>query len=566
MSNPVSQAVLGLLGIPLGLVGHQLQRWATGRNAVLELRIKRAEDSAARAKRNRHLRAVASDPDVAALLLHIESAPGSWAAAEDLRNTLSFLRQAGKCVYATLESASNGAIYIASVADRVFLVPTGEVNLVGVGAELTFFGRALETLGVQPDLEAAGAYKSFGEPYMRSFASKHNQEALDLLVRDLHEQLVAGLAKARTLDVEAVEDLIARAPLSAVAAHEGGLVDQLAYMDEVRDWVEEQHGKKSKRIEFGVYARRRAALEAIDRMGSSRPIVQVLHLDGPIVMEQPGASANIRARHVVEMLRAIREDDDIKAVVLHVNSPGGNALASDLMWREVDEMAKEKAVVACFEDVAASGGFYLAAPAREIIARPNTLTGSIGVFGGKLVMGEGMRKLGVNTQAIVSAPNANLFTPSRPFTDQQRDRFRGSLQRFYDGFVDRVAQGRRTAPALIEPHCRGRVWTGRLARERGLVDSEGDLFKAVERAGELAELRPGRWRRRDATAQPARNMLQQMVQQAVREAIPGAVARSPAMQVVDKTLGRLITPGLQMLFDNEGQMLAMLPFELDDLS
>jgi protease-4 len=284
--------------------------------------------------------------------------------------------------------------------------------------------------------------------------------------------------------------------------------------------------------------------------------VAVLHLQGPIVLEESGRSPSIQARKVLPILRRLREDEGVGAVVLHVDSPGGSALASDLMWREVDQLRRSKPVVAAFEDVAASGGYYLSAPAQEIVARPTTLTGSIGVFGGKLVMAEGLRKVGVHSQEILGAPNANLFSPSRHFTADQRQRFKASLQRFYDGFVERVADGRGVDEDEIEPHCRGRVWTGRAALERKLVDRHGDLEHAVDRARILAGLTPGAFLRQDISGyRPP--LMSRLAQRAMRTTV-AAEALGWAEQLV---LGP-VRPLLEVVARHQGQVLAMLPFDL----
>ncbi|MBW2255183.1 MAG: S49 family peptidase, partial [Deltaproteobacteria bacterium] len=488
MLKDFARLAAGVAAVPASAAATAAHRWATGPRAILELQIRTWDEVGVRYQVLKRLRRLAYDPTVAGVFLRIDAAPGSWAACQDLRAVLERIRAAGKAVYAFLETPGNAAIWVAAGVDRVFLVPTAEVGLVGVGVELTFLGEALKRLGIEPDFEAAGAYKSFGEPYTRTHASPENQEAVRVLVEDMQEQLVEGIASGRGLSAEEVHDLLARAPIPAADAVEAGLVDQAAYEDEAREWIEEHHGSKTHFVKFGAWARRDLVLEWVEHWGDDDKQIAILHLQGPIVVDDKTPAHTIRARQVVPLLRHLRDNEDVEAVVLHINSPGGSALASDIIWREVDLLRREKPVVASFEDVAASGGYYLAAPAVEIIARPGTLTGSIGVFGGKLVMGRAMRQLGVHTQGISSSPNANLFSASRPFTDDQRTRFRSSLQRFYDGFIDRVASGRRQPADVIEPHCRGRVWTGRLALRHGLVDRSGDLFEAVERARVLAGL------------------------------------------------------------------------------
>jgi protease-4 len=298
---------------------------------------------------------------------------------------------------------------------------------------------------------------------------------------------------------------------------------------------------------------RDAVLESLATLGLGTTTVAVVHLQGPVILTSKGTSTAIAAHTVAPLLKKLAEDDDVGAVVLHVDSPGGSALASDILWRAVDELRRKKPVVAAFEDVAASGGYYLAAPANVIVARSGTLTGSIGVFGGKLVVGEGLRRAGVHTQEIAGAPNANCFTASHPFTDDQRLRFRASLQRVYDGFVQRVAAGRSKSIEEIEPHCRGRVWTGRAAMTRGLVDDEGDLARAIARAANLAGVGAADIRRRDVAAH-REPFWSRWLQGLLRQMVPGAA--------LVHTSARLLA-GLEIVARHEAEPLALMPFDID---
>lgn len=558
--SSVLRIAKGLASAPVGFLAGRVQRIACGPQAVLDLEIKAVEDSLQRSMLFHRLRRAAADPNVAAVLLRIREAPGSWAACSDLRDAIAALRAAGRSVYAWSESPGNRELWIASACDRVFVPPVTDVGFVGLGVELTFFGTALARLGIEPDFEAAGAYKSFGEPFTRSYASPANQEAVEHLVRDLQAQMIADVALGRGLEVSTVEELVNRAPLPAEEALEAGLVDALLYPDQLDAWIEQHHVNPARRLPFENWARLDAAVDWSERVGAGDQVA-VVHLQGPIVMDERGRAPSIAARKVVPLLQELRKDDQVGAVVLHINSPGGSVLASDLIWREVEQMQQIKPVVASFEDVAASGGYYLAAPAAEIVARPGTLTGSIGVFGGKLVAGEGMRRLGVHTQPVSAAPNANLFSASRPFTESQRQRFRGSLQRFYDGFVQRVATGRRRATDAIEPHCRGRVWTGRAALECGLVDRYGGLYEAIDRARALAGMQPGSWARRDIpTHKPP--LFARFVERSLGGGWPGAhLAR--LLELVAGVVGPRLAPLLEVLVQHEGQPLAMLPYDVE---
>ena len=555
----VGRFVMSLAAFPLAVVGRLAHRLATGTSAVLDVVVEPIADLRDRQVWLHALRRAATDPLVTGVVLRLEGPPGGWASCSDLRNTIIEVRKAGTPVYAMLDAPGNAVVWLASACDRVFMVPTGEVGLVGVGVELTFFGDALQRLGVRPDFAAAGAYKSFGETWTRSFPSVENQEAVDAIVRDLHEQLVDGIAQGRSMDPDAVRAELKRAPLAAAEALDVGIVDQLAYPDQVEEWLKEQHGGNMRLVRFGGWAWRTGLLERVRRLGGPTTTIGVLHLQGPVVMtEQPGG-ASIAARKVAPLLKRLREDDQVGAVVLHIDSPGGSALASDLIWREVDELSRSKPVVASFEDTAASGGYYVAAPAAEIVVRPGTLTGSIGVFGGKLVMGEGLRRVGVHSREIVGAPNANLFSSARRFTDAQRARFRDGLQRFYDGFVQRVAAGRDTSEEEIEPVCRGRVWTGQAALERSLADRVGSLDVAVERARSLAGLSERAFVRRDLSSYQV-PMGARVLQTLMRRYAPGALTSlgSLAAQVLPPSASRLA----QTVLAHPEQPLALLPFDL----
>jgi protease IV len=549
----------GLLTAPLLAAARAARRAATSSRCVLDVRVGPLPDVRARTLFLESLLRAGRDPAVKAVRLFVDGAPGGWASVGDLAAVIRALREGGTAVWACLEAPGNAAMVLASACDRIFLVPTGEVGLVGVGAELTFFGALLDRLGVRPDFEAAGAYKSFGEPFTRTYASAANREAVGSLVAELQRQVVTSLAEGRGLAPEAVLDALAHAPLSARDALERGLVDELAYPDQVHDALEDAFGEGIRTLDFDTWARADLGIFALERVGQGGRMVAVVHLDGPIVMDKGGRGTAIRAHKVVKTLERLRRWDRVGAVVLHVNSPGGSALASDLLWREVDLMVREKPVVACFEDVAASGGYYLSAPVSEIVARPGTLTGSIGVFGGKLVLGEGLRRVGIHTQPLAAAPNAHVFSPSRRFDDGQRERFRASLQRFYDGFVERVAEGRGRPVDEVEPHCRGRVWTGVQARDRGLVDRYGTLREAVARARALADLPPDA-PRGDVNTLPRRSVVQWVAQRA----LPGAARAALPVDTgpVMRALGLDVPPGLQVVLEHPNQPLALLPYEL----
>lgn len=540
-----------VLFVPRLVVGRILA-FVTGKRAIIELDVEAISESMERQKMFLTLRAAGEDPRVVAIVLRLKEAPGGWATVQDLGDVIRTVRDSGTPVYAFLEQGGNALAWLAAQCDHVVMVPTGELSLLGLGTEMMFYGAALEKLGVQPDFEAAGEFKSFGEPFLRAFPSRANRMATQALLDSMHTQLVDGIAVGRSSDPKVIHKLMEQGPLFAEQAEAKGLIDQLMYEDQFADWLEEQHGDRSRSIPFGRWAFFWRIQQWLSRMGKKKKMVAVVHLEGPIVLEPGNSSPCIQGRKVAKTLRNLRESEHISAVVLNVNSPGGSALASDLMWREVEQMAQQKPVVAVFDDVAASGGYYLAAPAAEIIARKGTLTGSIGVFGGKLVLGKAIRNVGVHTHPFLTARNANYFSPFQRFTDEQRIQFKASLQRFYDGFVHRVASGRRRPVEEIEVHCRGRVWTGRDALECGLVDRIGDLNDGLRRACELAGVRFDAVQRIDvATERRSRllNKIRSRIDPFSRvERFPGFAQSRPLLHFVE------------LMHRHEGQIMAMLPF------
>lgn len=562
MLQVVGQTLASIAAVPVLGVLDLIHDARTGAHTLLEVQVDHVEEPLELERLLEGLRRAARDPRIEVVLLNLRAPPGGWAACQDLARVITELREADVSVHAMLETPGNALVWLASFCSRVHLVPTGQLLATGIGAELTFFGSALAQLGVEADFVAAGAYKSFGETYSRTHASPANQEAITELVGDLQRQLVEGIAKGRGLTAAFVEQCMERSPLSAKEALEAGLVDELCYADQLLHALQHpEECEERTQVDFGPWSRRVAARQLVQGWGTVRPVIAVLHLAGAIDMD--GNSPNgIHARSAVKVIDALHDNDKVKAVVLHVNSPGGNAVASDLIWRAVQRLREEKPVVACYSDVSASGGVYLSAAANHIFSREGTLTGSIGVFGGKLVLGGAMRRVGVHSQSLSALPNATLFSATRTFTRPQRERFKASLERFYDHFVQRVAAGRGRMVSDIEPHCRGRVWTGRAAVERGLVDELGDLTDGLAKAAELAQLGKA-WRRRDLTADEPRNPLLRLLQKRLQRLVPG-FARLEALAGLPGA--ELLPPNLRFIVSHPNEPLMMLPFDLGDQS
>ncbi len=500
------------------------------------------------------------DPALRVVCLKISGSVGGWASARAIRRAIDQLRQRGVLVVAWLESVTARELYLASAADRVWLLPCAEVFLGGVGARLSFYGPALERLGLRFDVESAGAFKSFGEPFTRAFPTSENREQVTALVEDLQAVMLSGIAEGRGLELEALTALLGTGPLSAEEAVAAGLADGLAYPDQLPERIGDLLDGRARMRSFRGYLRWRR-LERWLRAERRSPVV-VVHLQGAIG-DDPGRGVEPRIvpDHVVPLLDGLRRSRRVRAVVLAVNSPGGSALASDLIARAVRRLVEAKPVVAAFGDVSASGGYYLSAPATEIVAEENTLTGSIGVVGGKLVLGEALARVGVHSEAVSAGPDAGMMAPWDPFSVDQRRRFRASLQRIYGRFLQVVAAGRRRPVRTVEPVAQGRVWSGRQALVHGLVDHLGGVDTAVSRARVLADL-PDRGRVYHVYFRPPRlrRLLGRLGAAAgVRLTISGPLGRLLGLTAAQSRLAALV-------WENPMQALAVLPWELDQPS
>lgn len=503
------------------------------------------------------LRRISDDPKVRGVVVDLRNVTVGWATLQELREAIEELRSNGTLVVTHLDTASTRELVLASAADRVWLTPSGDVFLQGVGAHLNFYGDALKGLGVVVDMEAAGAYKSFGEPFTRAFPTQANREQTGALVGDLQAQLVAQLAEARGLEPATVEALMAESPLSADRALEAGLVDGLAYADQADDRLEDLlDGART--VSLRAYSRWARWEERLRRLTQAHQHVAVVHLEGPIVHGAEaagGAGPRIDADRVVPVLESLRRDGSAQAVVLYVNSPGGSALASDLIARSVRRIVEKKPVVALFGDVSASGGYYLSAPALELFARPGTITGSIGVVGGKVALGPALERVGVHHERIAAGPDSGLMNPWSPLTPDQRRRFRQTLSRTYDRFLKVVSAGRKQPVEAIHAVAQGRVWTGRQALDNGLVDHLGGLDEALARVRVLASMDPRHDRVLHVRFPPPRYQVLQALMAG------GAQVRD----LVGAALGSLGPAGrmASMVRQHPMQPLMLLPYEVD---
>ena len=414
-----------------------------------------------------------------------------WGKLQELRDAIVDFRQSGKAVVAFLEYGGDREYYLASAADRVFLLPTSPLDLTGVASYQVFLRGALDKLGAYPDFVHIGAYKTAVNQFTETSFTPEHREMTESLNRDLYEQLVRHLAEARSKSVDEMRRLIDEGPFAPEVAERMGLIDGLAYADQLDERIVALKLLEGDlpRVEESDY--RQVSPRSAGMRPQSR--IAVLYASGVIASgESSHDSVNgaiVGSDTMVEQIRRIREDESVKAIVLRVDSPGGSTVASDVIWRELTvtrEENPERPLIASMSDLAASGGYYISMPAEVIVAQPATLTGSIGIFGGKIVIGETLAKIGVSTETAQAGRNATISSPFVPFTPEQRDKIMVYMRVFYDGFVQKAAAARSRTPAQLEEVAQGRVWTGQQARDRGLVDMLGGLDTAIAVAKERA--------------------------------------------------------------------------------
>lgn len=405
-----------------------------------------------------------------------------WGKVQEIRDAVADFRDSGKPVYAYLEYADERNYYLATAADRVFLMPATSLDLTGVATYAVFLRGTLDKLGIVPDMHRIGDYKTAVNQFTERGYTPAHREMDESLARDLFEQIVGAVAQARGRSAADIRALIDQGPFLPAAALRAGLVDDVLYEDQVAERLREAAGGDTSDIEADEYGR-----VSLSSLGlNTGPRVAVIHASGVITGGKGGFDPlngeALGSDTLIDAIREAKRDPKVRAIVLRIDSPGGSATASDAIWRELMIARQERAdrpLVASMSDLAASGGYYIAMPADVIVAQPSTLTGSIGIFGGKLVTGGVYEKLGANIESTSIGRHAEIGSPARPFNDSERAKLEEQLRAFYDEFLKKAAQSRHTTPDRIHAVAQGRVWTGRQAREQGLVDELGGLDTAL---------------------------------------------------------------------------------------
>lgn len=424
-----------------------------------------------------------ADTRIKALVVTPTLESGLWAQVQEIRQALEDFRTSGKTVTAYLELGGTQEYYLASVADRIVMMPGGQLDLTGLATYELFFRGSLDKLGVRPDLLHIGDYKTFSNTFTEKSFTKAHLEMTQSLNRDQYDELVRAVAAGRKRPVEDVRKLIDEGPFLADQAKQAGLVDAVAYADQLDD---DKPIAGTQRLEAATYARVPVSLGT----PAAGARIALLYATGAIASGQSSfdGSGVIGSDTFGGWLRKVRIDPTVRAVVVRIDSPGGSAIASEAIWRELMLTREKLPLIVSMGDVAASGGYYIAAPAHVIVAEPGTLTGSIGVVTGKFVLDGTMDKLGIGTGSVADGKNAEIYSPFRPFTPPERARIEEQLHATYELFLSRVVEGRKSTRDKIDAVAQGRVWTGHQALERGLVDEIGGLERAMQIAKEKAKL------------------------------------------------------------------------------
>ncbi len=449
---------------------------------------------------------VAKDGSVAGLILDIRATALSRGKLNELSAAVTRVRASGKKVVATLDSAMGAQYLLASACDEIVMPESGTVLITGVQLQFVYLKDLLAKLGMEADIIQVGDYKGAAETLSRSGMSEPVRKNMTALADDLYDQMLTTIAQNRQLRVEEVTQAIDTGMFTTQQARESGLIDRVLYADAFRKHLATQY-KTDQLVYVMNYAKKKVDTDFSGPMGmiklfqailgtgshgkqDKKPKIALVYAVGPIMTgkSQSGAlgGSSMGSTTMVEALQEAARDEQVKAIVLRVNSPGGSALASDLIWRTTQTI--DKPLVASMGDVAASGGYYISMGADRIVAEPGTITGSIGVVGGKVTIGGLQDKIGFATEVIQRGKNSGIFSGINKFSDSERKVIRHMMQDIYRQFTTKAAAGRKLPPAQLEALAGGQVYTGRVAKRHGLVDELGTLNDAIRIAKQLAGL------------------------------------------------------------------------------
>lgn len=426
------------------------------------------------------------DDRVRGLLIRVRGSGGSFASAQSLGRAIQELRDRGRQVVVWAESLNDAQYLALCGADRIWLPESGTLFLMGVRTERFFVRDLLDRVGARPEVVHVGKYKSAGDTFTRGSMSEEEREQVESWQNDVFEDLVHSISEGRDLDETSVKARIDQGPYPAKAALAAGLIDELAYLDEiperlvagmVRDDQQSEGARHFQSVPGLDYFKNRVSDMAPVSLWRDSPRIACLIAEGSV--QRGSGQRGITSEGTIQWLEALRTDPSVRGVLLRIDSPGGDALASDLIHREVQRLGKEKPVVVSMGDVAASGGYYMAAPADSIFAEVGTITGSIGVLGVKLNLSGLYERLGIAKEGIQKGARAGLFSDAHGLSSDERAALRQEMDAFYATFLERVSDGRNLTTAEVDSIAQGRIWSGRRAQAVGLVDRVGGPLEAL---------------------------------------------------------------------------------------
>jgi protease-4 len=418
----------------------------------------------------------ATDSRIKAVVFEPEGAGVGWAKMQEIRSDLVEFRKSGKPLYAYLKAPGTREYYMATACSKIYMSPSDTLNVKGIGLGLMYFKNTLDKLGVQVDVEHAGKYKDYGDMFTKTSMSPETKEVMNSLIDDLYADLLDVVAKGRGKDTAAVRSLMDDGPFLAAQAKANGLVDELRYEDEMFGELKTAlHQTELKKIADHDY------MNVPDASAGQQDKIAFVVGEGDITRGDPDSDTDtgIASEQFDKMLAKIGNDSGIKAVIVRIDSPGGEVTASDDMWRAMNELKKRKPVVISMSDAAASGGYYMAMSGDPIVAYPGTETGSIGVVFGKPNLHGLYDKLGITKDYLSRGRFALIDSDYQSLNDAERRKLREGIDAAYEDFVRKVAAARRRTPAQIEPIAQGRVWLGDQAKANGLVDELGGIDRAI---------------------------------------------------------------------------------------
>ncbi len=439
-----------------------------------------------------------TDEHVVSIFLRLGPMGSSWGRVGDLSEAISAIREAGKPVHCHFETIDNAGYRLAaSGCDRITVTPAGMLDTVGLAAQVFYARTLLDQIGIHADLMQVGSFKGAAEPFTRQDMSPEMRESLGALLDDLQADLVRTIASGRRLAPERVQEVLDGGPYDSSGALAAGLVDAVEFDDEARTRAREA-GQATRNVRVRLLPEQEpiTLTDVLDALARGEPSeaestgsrIELVYLDGEITDAEEAGTGTGHAGPFVRRMRELADDDDVKAVVLRIDSPGGSALASDRMWHAVRRVAGRKPVVVSVGDMAASGGYYIASAGHEIVAHPSSIVGSIGVVGGKVDASALLERVGVHAETLTRGAHAGWSTPAAPFTDGERAVLRTIMESTYRRFVNRVATSREIPEERVLESAEGRIWSGNQGIERGLIDRVGGLRAALAAARERAEL------------------------------------------------------------------------------